>query len=122
MTNVTHPFDAQDAQQQTAAIAAAVKAIGQRELIVLPTDTVYGVGADAFSPQAVAVLLAAKGRSRHSPTPVLIGSIQVLDALAVDTPATARQLADTFWPGALSLILRAQPSLAWARGERRCTV
>src|SRR5699024_2478570 len=88
MTNVTHPFDAQDPQQRTAAIAAAVKAIGQKDLIVLPTDTVYGVGADAFSPQAVAVLLAAKGRSRQSPPPVLIGDMQVLDALAVEVPDT----------------------------------
>ena len=122
MTNVTHPFDAQDAQQQTAAIAAAVKAIGQRELIVLPTDTVYGVGADAFSPQAVAVLLAAKGRSRQSPPPVLIGDMHVLDALAVEVPETARQLAQAFWPGALTLVCHAQPSLSWDLGETRGTV
>ncbi|HIW46928.1 MAG TPA: threonylcarbamoyl-AMP synthase [Candidatus Yaniella excrementigallinarum] len=122
MTNVTQQFDAQQSEQRSAAITAAVEALGQRELIVLPTDTVYGVGADAFSPQAVAVLLAAKGRSRQSPPPVLIGSIQVLDALAVDTPATARQLAETFWPGALTLILKAQPSLSWDLGETRGTV
>lgn len=122
MTNVTQPFDAQDPQQRTAAIAAAVKAIGQRELIVLPTDTVYGVGADAFSPQAVAVLLAAKGRSRQSPPPVLIGDMQVLDALAVEIPATARQLAQAFWPGALTLVCNAQPSLSWDLGETRGTV
>src|SRR5690625_3767811 len=100
MTNVTQQLDAQQSEQRSAAITAAVEALGQRELIVLPTDTVYGVGADAFSPQAVAVLLAAKGRSRQSPPPVLIGSIQVLDALAIDIPATGRQLAQTFWPGA----------------------
>lgn len=122
MTNVTHSFDAQQPQQRTAAIAAAVDAIGQQELIVLPTDTVYGVGADAFSPQAVAVLLAAKGRSRQSPPPVLIGDMQVLDALAVEIPATARQLAHAFWPGALTLVLNAQPSLSWDLGETRGTV
>src|SRR5690625_6547658 len=92
MTNVTQLFDAQQSGQRTAAIAAAAQAIDQRELIVLPTDTVYGIGADAFSPQAVAVLLAAKGRSRHSPPPVLIGDIRVLDALAVEIPSTAREL------------------------------
>src|SRR5699024_3759384 len=122
MTNVTHPFDAQDPQQRTAAIAAAVKAIGQKDLIVLPTDTVYGVGADAFSPQAVAVLLAAKGRSRQSPPPVLIGDMQVLDALAVEVPDTVRQLAQRFWPGALTLVCHAQPSLSWDLGETRGTV
>lgn len=122
MTNVTQLFDAQHPDQRSAAITKAAQAIGQRELIVLPTDTVYGVGADAFSPQAVAVLLAAKGRSRQSPPPVLIGDMQVLDALAVDIPSTGRQLAQAFWPGALTLIFPAQPSLSWDLGETRGTV
>lgn len=122
MTNVTQLFDAQHPDQRSAATTKAAAAISQRELIVLPTDTVYGVGADAFSPQAVAVLLAAKGRSRQSPPPVLIGSPQVLDALAVNVPTTARQLAGAFWPGALTLIFQAQPSLTWDLGETRGTV
>lgn len=122
MTNVTQLFDAQQPDQRSAAITGATEAIRQRELIVLPTDTVYGVGADAFSPQAVAVLLAAKGRSRQSPPPVLIGSIQVLDALATQIPATGRQLAQAFWPGALTLIFHAQPSLSWDLGDTRGTV
>lgn len=122
MTHVTQFFYAQQPEQRTAATTAAVEAIGQRGLIVLPTDTVYGIGADAFSPQAVAVLLAAKGRSRQSPPPVLIGDIRVLDALAVQIPATARALAHKFWPGALTLIFNAQPSLSWDLGETRGTV
>ena len=122
MTNVTQLFDAQQPDQRSAAITKAATAIGQRELIVLPTDTVYGVGADAFSPKAVAVLLAAKGRSRQSPPPVLIGSTHVLDALAVNVPATGRQLAQAFWPGAVTLIFQAQPSLTWDLGETRGTV
>ena len=122
MTNVKQPFDAQHPDQRSAAITKAAETIGQRELIVLPTDTVYGVGADAFSPQAVAVLLAAKGRSRQSPPPVLIGSTNVLDALAINIPATGRQLAQAFWPGALTLIFQAQPSLTWDLGETRGTV
>ncbi len=122
MTIVTKLFDAQQPDQHTAAITAAVTAIGQRELIVLPTDTVYGVGADAFSPQAVAVLLAAKGRSRQAPPPVLIGNMHVLDALAAEIPATGRQLAQTFWPGALTLIFKSQPSLSWDLGETHGTV
>lgn len=122
MNNVTQLFDTKDPNQRATAIAAAVQAIGNRELIVLPTDTVYGVGADAFSPQAVAVLLAAKGRSRQSPPPVLIGTMQVLDALATDIPDTGRHLAQTFWPGALTLIFQAQPSLSWDLGETHGTV
>ena len=103
-------------------IAAARRALGRQQCVVLPTDTVYGIGADAFSPQAVAVLLAAKGRGRSMPPPVLIGAPQVMDGLAVDIPAAARELAEAFWPGALTLILRAQPSLAWDLGETRGTV
>lgn len=103
-------------------IEAARQALARQQCVVLPTDTVYGIGADAFSPQAVAVLLAAKGRGRSMPPPVLIAAPQVMDGLAVDIPAPARELAETFWPGALTLILRAQPSLAWDLGETRGTV
>ena len=87
-----------------------------------PTDTVYGIGADAFSAHAVTVLLAAKGRNRTMPPPVLIGRMAVMDALATDIPEEARSLAEAFWPGGLTLILQAQPSLAWDLGETRGTV
>ena len=93
-------------------LEAAGTALAGRECVVLPTDTVYGIGADACSPQAVAVLLAAKGRGRAMPPPVLIGGTAVMDGLATDIPAGARDLAEEFWPGALTLILTAQPSLA----------
>lgn len=89
---------------------------------MLPTDTVYGVGGDAFTPAAVAALLAAKGRGRHKPPPVLIGDIMTMDALATEVPADARALAQEFWPGPLTLILTAQPSLMWDLGETRGTV
>ncbi len=103
-------------------LEAARQALAGRACVVLPTDTVYGIGADAFSPQAVAVLLAAKGRGRAMPPPVLIGGTAVMDGLATDIPAAARDLAEQFWPGALTLILSAQPSLAWDLGETRGTV
>lgn len=88
----------------------------------MPTDTVYGIAADAFSPQAVATLLAAKGRGRSMPPPVLIPRPQTMDGLATDVPAEARALADAFWPGGLTLILHAQPSLTWDLGETHGTV
>ncbi|QAY74472.1 threonylcarbamoyl-AMP synthase [Agromyces protaetiae] len=97
-------------------------AIGRGELVVLPTDTVYGVAADAFSPAAVQRLLDAKGRGRTAPPPVLIPGLPTLDALATDIPAAARALAEAFWPGGLTIILRAQPSLQWDLGETRGTV
>jgi L-threonylcarbamoyladenylate synthase len=90
--------------------------------VVIPTDTVYGIAADAFSPVAVAVLLASKGRSRKMPPPVLIPRLNALDGLATDVPAEARRLAEAFWPGGLTLILHAQPSLDWDLGETRGTV
>ena len=97
-------------------------AIGQKELVVVPTDTVYGLACDAFSHDGVKKLLAAKGRDRQSPPPVLIGNVAALDGLAQDIPALAHKLAETFWPGALTMILKAQPSLTWDLGETKGTV
>jgi L-threonylcarbamoyladenylate synthase len=89
---------------------------------VLPTDTVYGVGADAFDPAAVASLLAAKGRGRDMPVPVLVGSWHTIDGLAFAVPGTARELIRAFWPGALSIVVQQAPSLRWDLGEGRGTV
>jgi Sua5/YciO/YrdC/YwlC family protein len=100
----------------------ARSAITHGELIVLPTDTVYGVGADAFNAPAVQRLLDAKGRGRQSPPPVLIPDLATLDALAETVPDEVRELARVFWPGGLTIVLPAQPSLAWDLGETRGTV
>lgn len=100
----------------------AKASLGRHELVVLPTDTVYGIGCNAFSEQGVAALLAAKGRGPQSPPPVLIPNIDNLYALAETVPDVARRLAETFWPGALTMILRAQPSLQWNLGETKGTV
>ena len=97
-------------------------AIARSQLVVLPTDTVYGIAADAFSPEGVAALLAAKGRGPQSPPPVLIANQNALNALATDVHPIALELAEAFWPGALTMIFKAQPSLAWNLGETRGTV
>ncbi len=99
--------------------AAAVRRGG---LVVLPTDSVYGVGADAFSPEAVASLLAAKGRGRDMPPPVLVPDRRTVDGLAVDLPDDARSLVDAFWPGVLTVVCWAQPSLSWDLGDTGGTV
>jgi tRNA threonylcarbamoyl adenosine modification protein (Sua5/YciO/YrdC/YwlC family) len=96
--------------------------LGRNELVVVPTDTVYGLAADAFSAEGVRALLAAKGRGPQSPPPVLIGTIQTLQALAEEVPDVANRLAQTFWPGALTMILKAQSSLTWDLGETKGTV
>ncbi len=97
-------------------------ALGRTELVVLPTDTVYGIAANAFSPEAVQALLDAKGRGRQSPPPVLVTGLSQARALIESLPEAAVSLAETFWPGALTMIFKAQPSLDWDLGETRGTV
>ncbi|MDQ1483124.1 MAG: L-threonylcarbamoyladenylate synthase [Actinomycetota bacterium] len=103
-------------------VAAAAEAIRRGEVVVLPTDTVYGVGADAFDVDAVAAVLAAKGRGREMPLPVLIPNLETVDGLASHVPAYARDLMKAFWPGPLTLVLHSQGSLLWDLGETNGTV
>ena len=107
---------------QEAGVQAAVAALRLGGLAVLPTDTVYGLAADAFSPPAVARLLEAKGRSRSMPTPVLVPALRTLDGLVDVVPTSARTLAEAFWPGGLTLVLRHAASLSWDLGETKGTV
>lgn len=100
----------------------AKAAINAGECVVLPTDTVYGIAVDAFDADAVQRLLQAKGRGRDMPPPVLIGDAAVLPALAATIPAEAHQLVEAFWPGALTLILLAQPSLRMDLGDAEDTI
>ncbi len=90
--------------------------------MVLPTDTVYGLGCDAFSSTAVRGLLDAKERGRDMPVPVLVGSWSTVDGLVLGVPSQARQLIEAFWPGGLSIVLPHAPSLAWDLGDTRGTV
>ncbi|PRH79725.1 threonylcarbamoyl-AMP synthase [Streptomyces solincola] len=115
-------YDTNDATDRTTGLREAASAVRRGELVVLPTDTVYGIGADAFSPEAVGDLLAAKGRGRSMPSPVLIGSPNTLHGLVTDFSEQAWELVDAFWPGGLTLIARHQPSLQWDLGETRGTV
>ena len=108
--------------EREAGVAAASLAVQRGQLIVLPTDTVYGLGADAFDAEAVNRLLEAKGRGREMPPPVLISAATTLDALAVGVPAYARALIEALWPGPLTLVCRQQPSLQWDLGDTRGTV
>ncbi len=109
-------------EDRDAAIEAAALAVQRGLLVVIPTDTVYGVAADAFDPEAVAELLAAKGRGREMPPPVLISTASTLDALATKVPDYARALVEAFWPGPLTLVLHQQQSLQWDLGDTRGTV
>lgn len=115
-------YDCADAGDRATGLREAASAIRRGELVVLPTDTLYGVGADAFSPEAVGALLAAKGRGRNMPSPVLVGSPTTLHGLVTDFSEQAWELVDAFWPGGLTLVARHQPSLRWDLGETRGTV
>src|ERR1700750_675043 len=115
-------YDCRDPQERLAGIEAAVTAARAGELIVLPTDTVYGIGADAFIPAAVTTMLAAKGRGRNMPPPVLVGTARAAAALVDDLGAFGQDLIDEFWPGALTLVFRASPTLLWDLGDTKGTV
>ncbi len=115
-------FDCLDPVTRRDGMDAATTAVRGGRLVVLPTDTVYGIGADAFSPNAVRALLAAKGRGPDMPVPVLIGSSATLAGLVTAVTPRARLLMDAFWPGGLSLIMEHAPSLSWNLGDTRNTV
>ncbi|SIR82261.1 translation factor SUA5 [Williamsia sterculiae] len=122
MTAVSTVFDCSQPDSRSAGITAAVGAARAGRLIVMPTDTVYGLGCDAFDSEAVAALLAAKGRGRDMPVPVLVGSWNTVDGLVLSVSQTARDLVQAFWPGGLSLVVQQAPSLAWDLGDTRGTV
>ena len=103
-------------------MSAAKNALKAGRLVVLPTDTLYGIGADAFDSEAVAALLRAKGRGRDMPVPVLVGSWNTIDGLVYSVRPQTRDLIRAFWPGGLSLVVEQAPSLAWDLGDTRGTV
>jgi len=115
-------YDCADPAQRSEGLAAAATALRTGELVVLPTDTVYGVGADAFHPAAVTSLLAAKGRGREMPPPVLVGTVRAASALVEDFGTYGHDLIEEFWPGGLTLVCRASRTLNWDLGDTRGTV
>ena len=119
---MTQFLDCRNPDRRSDAIATAAAAVESGGLVVMPTDTVYGIGADAFDNRAVADLLAAKGRGRDMPVGVLVGSWHTIEGLVYSVPDSARELIRAFWPGALSLVVQQAPSLQWDLGDARGTV
>ena len=115
-------YDCSDPLERTKGLADAVESVRRGDLVVLPTDTVYGIGADAFTPDAVTALLDTKGRGREMPVPVLVGSVRAATALIEDLGTYGQDLLDEFWPGALTVVCRANPNLSWDLGETKGTV
>lgn len=114
---VSAVFDCSDPAERSAGLHAAVAAARSGRLVVMPTDTVYGLGCDAFDSAAVSDLLAAKGRGRDMPVPVLVGSWHTVDGLVASMTPQARELVQAFWPGGLSLVMEQAPTLAWDLGD-----
>ncbi len=115
-------YDCRVAGDRAAGISAAVAALRRGDLVVMPTDTVYGLAADAFTPPAVDALLRAKMRGPDMPVGVLVGSWRALDGLVLTVPPAVRELVEAFWPGGLSLVVHQAPSLSWDLGDSRGTV
>ncbi len=115
-------YDCSDPDSRAAGLTAARTTLKSGRLAVIPTDTVYGLAADAFDSGAVADLLAAKRRGRDMPVPVLVGSWNTIDGLVFSVLQQARDLIRAFWPGGLSLVVQQAPSLAWDLGDARGTV
>ncbi|GGO14341.1 threonylcarbamoyl-AMP synthase [Microbispora rosea subsp. aerata] len=115
-------FDCADQIERMTGLAEATSAVRRGELVVLPTDTVYGIGADAFTPSAVNALMEAKGRGRDVPAPVLVGTVRAANALVESLGTYGQDLVDAFWPGPLTLVLRANRSLSWDLGDTKGTV
>ena len=103
-------------------LSAAVSSVKGGGLVVLPTDTLYGIGCDAFDNRAVADLLRAKHRGPDMPVPVLVGSWDTVHGLVRDNQPAARTLIEAFWPGGLSIVVAQAPSLPWNLGDTRGTV
>ncbi|MFD0479782.1 L-threonylcarbamoyladenylate synthase [Nonomuraea thailandensis] len=115
-------FDCSDPDQRAIALMEAAAAVRRGDLVVLPTDTVYGIGADAFTATAVKSLLDAKGRGRDMPPPVLVGTVRAATALVEDLGAYGQDLIDAFWPGPLTLVCKANRALSWDLGDTKGTV
>ncbi|MEP6853032.1 MAG: L-threonylcarbamoyladenylate synthase [bacterium] len=122
MHAVSFSYSCADPIERESGLAAAARAVAGGQLVVLPTDTLYGLGADAFDATAVAELLAAKGRGRDMPVPVLVGSWDTLEGLVSFVPQRVRSLVEAFWPGGLTLVVEHAPSLSWDLGDARGTV
>ncbi|WP_370022529.1 L-threonylcarbamoyladenylate synthase [Planotetraspora sp. GP83] len=119
---VSRRYNCANQGERTSGLIDGASVVRRGELVVLPTDTVYGIGADAFTPSAVTALLEAKGRGRDMPVPVLVGTVRAANALVEGLGTYGQDLVDAFWPGPLTLILRANRSLSWDLGDTKGTV
>lgn len=115
-------YDCRKATERDSAIKAAVSAVRSGDLVVMPTDTVYGLGCDAFKSWSIDALLRTKKRGRDMAPPVLVGSHKALDGLTITVPDHVRDLVAAFWPGPLTVVMDYSPTLSWDLGDTDGTV
>ncbi|MFA9445034.1 L-threonylcarbamoyladenylate synthase [Egicoccus sp. AB-alg6-2] len=109
-----------DAREE--AVLRATEVLRRGELVVLPTDTFYGVAADAFNAQGTGRLFAAREQPRRVPLSVLVRSPKQLAGLTTIVPEAAERLVAAYWPGPLTIVLHAEPNLRWELGRTEGTV
>jgi L-threonylcarbamoyladenylate synthase len=119
---VSRRFDVTQADIRDLVLDECARVVEAGNLLVIPTDTVYGIAADAFNASAVAALLTAKGRGRNMPPPVLVPRAETVFGLVDGVDETVLALTAKFWPGPLTIIANAQPSLDWDLGDTHGTV
>ena len=110
---MTLRFDCTDDAERARGITAAVASIKRGELVVLPTESVYAVATDGFSARGARSVREAKGQSAATPLPIMIASITTIPGIAFNPSIAAMELMHGFWPGALTVLVTPQPSLAW---------
>jgi L-threonylcarbamoyladenylate synthase len=109
-------FDCLDDESRPESLITAASYVTDHHLLILPTDTGYALGGDAFSAAATTRIRAIKGMPANAPLQVLISDIYVLDGVASPASEEARSLGHAFWPGPLSMILPASPTVTWDIG------
>lgn len=112
----------EDREQWEILVEVGGRIVAQGGLVVLPTDTVYGLGCDPFNASAVNALFIAKARGRDLPLPVLVHNWRQAIGLVEDVTERAQLLIAEFWPGPLTIVLRESPGIGWDLGYSRGTV
>lgn len=106
-------IDCSDPERRPAAVAAAFAACRRGDVVLVPTESSYALATDAFSSRGRDGIRAAKGQSSQVPLPVMVPRAATVDGLASQVSSEASALMAAFWPGLLTLLLPAQPTLAW---------